>query len=169
VALEEEGEVPEVLRRLYLRGATGVVMSNLSAGTKASAWCSVVKRCAIMTVDASGTASSPAVSSHQLRSRHTSAAFTSSHGPLTARLTHAVGGPSSFWGPRPFAPSRGRVRGPGSWGATIDVLDTGVSRSTCSWAPSSAHLQPRGEPTTQATGEDPHEEAPHEKNDDQNC
>jgi hypothetical protein len=33
----------------------------------------------------------------------------------------------------------------------IGVLDTGVSRSTCSWAPSSAHLQPRGEPTTQAT------------------
>jgi hypothetical protein len=32
----------------------------------------------------------------------------------------------------------------------VGVLDTGVSRSTCSWAPSSAHLQPRGEPTTQA-------------------
>jgi hypothetical protein len=36
-------------------------------------------------------------------------------------------------------------------GATVGVLDTGVSRSTCSWAPLSAHLQPRGEPTTQAT------------------
>jgi hypothetical protein len=33
----------------------------------------------------------------------------------------------------------------------VGVLDTGVSRSTCSWAPSSAHLQPRGESTTQAT------------------
>jgi hypothetical protein len=34
---------------------------------------------------------------------------------------------------------------------TVGVLDTGVSRSTRSWAPSSAHLQPRGESTTQAT------------------
>jgi hypothetical protein len=25
----------------------------------------------------------------------------------------------------------------------VGVMDTGVSRSTCSWAPSSAHLQPR--------------------------
>jgi hypothetical protein len=33
----------------------------------------------------------------------------------------------------------------------VGVLDTGVSRSTCSWAPSSAHLQPRGRTTTQAT------------------
>jgi hypothetical protein len=32
----------------------------------------------------------------------------------------------------------------------VGVLDTGVSRSTCSWAPSSAHLQPRGKTTTQA-------------------
>jgi hypothetical protein len=37
VALEEEGGVPEVSRRLYLRGAAGVDVSNLSAGTKASA------------------------------------------------------------------------------------------------------------------------------------
>jgi hypothetical protein len=36
-ALEEEGEVPEVSRRLYLRGATSVDASNLSAGIKASA------------------------------------------------------------------------------------------------------------------------------------
>jgi hypothetical protein len=33
----------------------------------------------------------------------------------------------------------------------VGVLDTGVSWSTCSWAPSSAHLQPRGESMTQAT------------------
>jgi hypothetical protein len=33
---------------------------------------------------------------------------------------------------------------------TVGVLDTGVSRSTCSWAPSSAHIQPRGGSTTQA-------------------
>jgi hypothetical protein len=50
VALEEEGEVPEVSRRLYLRGAVGVNVSNLSAGIEALAWCSVAKRRAIMTV-----------------------------------------------------------------------------------------------------------------------
>jgi hypothetical protein len=33
----------------------------------------------------------------------------------------------------------------------VGVLDTGVSRSTCFWAPSSAHHQPRGESTTHAT------------------
>jgi hypothetical protein len=38
------------------------------------------------------------------------------HGPLTAQLTNAVGGPSIFGGPRPFASSRGRVHRPGSWG-----------------------------------------------------
>jgi hypothetical protein len=96
VALEEEGEVPEVSRRPYLRGAAGVVASNLTAGTEALAQRPAVKRRAIMTVDASGTAASPAVSSHQLRSRHASAASASSHGPLTARLTRAIGGPSSF-------------------------------------------------------------------------
>jgi hypothetical protein len=47
----------------------------------------------------------------------------------------------------------------------IGVLDTGVSRSTCSWAPSTAQLWPRGGATTEASGEDPHEEAPHEEND----
>jgi hypothetical protein len=35
-ALEEEGEVPEVSRRLYLRGATNVNASNLSTGIEAS-------------------------------------------------------------------------------------------------------------------------------------
>jgi hypothetical protein len=54
-------------------------------------------------------------------------------------------------------------------GATVGVLDTGVSRSTCSWASTSAHLQPRGEVTNEAIREDPHEEAPHEENDGQNC
>jgi hypothetical protein len=53
-------------------------------------------------------------------------------------------------------------------GRTVSVLDTGVSRSTCSWASSTAQLWPRGEMTTEAIGEDPHEEAPHEENDDQN-
>jgi hypothetical protein len=116
MALEEEGEVPEVSRRPYLRGAASIVASNLSAGTEALVRCSAVKRRAIMMVDASGTAASPTVSSHQLRSRHASATSASSHGPLTAWLTCAVGGPSSFWGPQPFAPSRGRVRGLGSRG-----------------------------------------------------
>jgi hypothetical protein len=32
VALEEEGDVPEVSRRLHLKGAAGVDASNLSAG-----------------------------------------------------------------------------------------------------------------------------------------
>jgi hypothetical protein len=50
VALEEEGEVPEVSRRLYLRGAAGVDASNLSAGIKALAQRSAAKRRAIMTV-----------------------------------------------------------------------------------------------------------------------
>jgi hypothetical protein len=54
-------------------------------------------------------------------------------------------------------------------GINIGVLDTGVSRSICSWAPSTAQFQPRGGATTEANGEDPHEEAPHEENDDQNC
>jgi hypothetical protein len=40
---------------------------------------------------------------------------------------------------------------PKLWAIAVGVLDTGVSRSTCSWAPSSAHLQPRGGSTTQAT------------------
>jgi hypothetical protein len=48
----------------------------------------------------------------------------------------------------------------------VGVLDTGVSRSTCSWAPSTALLRPRGGTTTEASEEDPHEEAPHEENDD---
>jgi hypothetical protein len=50
VALKEEGEVPEVSRRLYLRGATSVNASNLSAGIEALAQRSAVKRCAIMMV-----------------------------------------------------------------------------------------------------------------------
>jgi hypothetical protein len=50
VALEEEGEVPEVSRRLYLRGAAGVDASSLSAGIEALAQRSAAKRRAIMTV-----------------------------------------------------------------------------------------------------------------------
>jgi hypothetical protein len=50
VALEEGGEVPKVLRRLYLTGASGVDASNLSAGIEVLAPRSAVKRCAIMTV-----------------------------------------------------------------------------------------------------------------------
>jgi hypothetical protein len=37
VALEEEGEVPGVSRRLYLRAATGVDASSLCAGIEALA------------------------------------------------------------------------------------------------------------------------------------
>jgi hypothetical protein len=43
VALEEGGEVLEVSMRQYLRGTAGVVASNLSAGTEASALRSIVK------------------------------------------------------------------------------------------------------------------------------
>jgi hypothetical protein len=50
VALEEGGEVPEVSRRLYLRGTSSVDASNLSAGIEAFAQCSAVMRRAIMTV-----------------------------------------------------------------------------------------------------------------------
>jgi hypothetical protein len=32
----------------------------------------------------------------------------------------------------------------------VGVLDTRVSRSTCSWAPSTAQLRPRGETATEA-------------------
>jgi hypothetical protein len=84
-------------------------------------------------------------------------------------LMHAVGGPSRFWGPlalRSLKRARSRARLPG---ATVGVLDTEISQSTCSWGPSMAQLQPRGGTTTEASGEDPHEEAPHEENNDQNC
>jgi hypothetical protein len=80
-------------------------------------------------------------------------------------LTRAIGGPSSFWGPlalRSLKSARPRAR---LLGATVSVLDTGVSWSTCSWAPSTAQHRPRGGTTTKASGEDPHEEAPHEEND----
>jgi hypothetical protein len=50
VALEEEGEVPEVSRKLYLRGAAGVDASSLSAGIEALAQHSAAKRRAIMMV-----------------------------------------------------------------------------------------------------------------------
>jgi hypothetical protein len=50
VALEEGGEVPEISRRLYLRGASGVDASNLSAGIKVLVQRSAVKQRAIMMV-----------------------------------------------------------------------------------------------------------------------
>jgi hypothetical protein len=50
VALEEEGEVPEVSRRLYLRGAVGVDASNFNAGIEALAQRPAAARCAIMMV-----------------------------------------------------------------------------------------------------------------------
>jgi hypothetical protein len=50
VALGEEGEVPEVSKRLHLKGAAGVDASNLSTGIEALAQRSAAERCAIMTV-----------------------------------------------------------------------------------------------------------------------
>jgi hypothetical protein len=38
---------------------------------------------------------------------------------------------------------------------SVDVLDTGVSRSTCSWAPSMAQLRPRSKPKTKAQHRSP--------------
>jgi hypothetical protein len=49
MALEEGGEVPEVSRRTYLRGTSGVDASNPRAGIEALAWFSAVKRRIIMT------------------------------------------------------------------------------------------------------------------------
>jgi hypothetical protein len=43
VVLEEESEVPEVSRRLHLKGTVGFKASNPSAGIGVSAQCSVVK------------------------------------------------------------------------------------------------------------------------------
>jgi hypothetical protein len=48
VALEEGGEVPEVSRRPYLRGASDVDASNLSMGIEALAQHSTVNRRVIM-------------------------------------------------------------------------------------------------------------------------
>jgi hypothetical protein len=50
VALEEEGEVPEVSRRPYLRGAASVNASSLGVGIEALAQRSAAKRRAIMAV-----------------------------------------------------------------------------------------------------------------------
>jgi hypothetical protein len=50
VALVEEGEVPEVLRRQHLKGAASIEASNLSAGIEALAQRSAAKRRAIMMV-----------------------------------------------------------------------------------------------------------------------
>jgi hypothetical protein len=50
VALEEEGEVPEVSRRPYLRSAAGIDASSLSTRIEALAQCSAAKRRAIMMV-----------------------------------------------------------------------------------------------------------------------
>jgi hypothetical protein len=38
---------------------------------------------------------------------------------------------------------------------SVDVLDTGVSRSTCSWAPLMAQLRPRSKPKTKAQHRSP--------------
>jgi hypothetical protein len=50
VALEEEGEVPEVSRRLHLMGTASIKSSNLSVGIEALAQRSAAKRRTIMTV-----------------------------------------------------------------------------------------------------------------------
>jgi hypothetical protein len=65
-------------------------------------------------------------------------------------LTRAVGGPNSFWGPLTLCSlemARLWARLPR---ATIGVLDTEVSRSTCSWATSTTQLRPRSKMKTEA-------------------
>jgi hypothetical protein len=137
--------VPEVSRRLYLRGATSVVTSNLGAGIEASAQCSAVKRCAIMMIRRLRDCSvarhfvSPATAmprAHDLRFFTWSSDRTVD---VCRWRAQQLLGPLAL---RSLKRARSRA---GLLGATVGVLDTGVSRSTCSWAPSSAHLQPRGE------------------------
>jgi hypothetical protein len=80
-------------------------------------------------------------------------------------LTCAVGGPSSFWGPLTLCSlerARSRARLPG---ATVGVLDTGVSQSTCSWALQRSSFGPGVKRRPKPNKEDPHEEPPHEEND----
>jgi hypothetical protein len=103
----------------------------------------------------------------QLQGRHVPMTSSSSHGPLTAQLMCAIRGPSSFWGPRPFAPSRGRVCGPGSQGLLLVFWILGYPGPP---APGPRHrpIFSPGESNNPSQGEDPHEEAPHEENDDQN-
>jgi hypothetical protein len=48
MALEEGGEVPEVSRKIYLKGASGADASNPSTGIEALARRSAVKRRIIM-------------------------------------------------------------------------------------------------------------------------
>jgi hypothetical protein len=143
--------VPEVSRKIYLRGASGVDASNPYAGIKALAQRSIVKRRIIMT-------------GRCLRDRSVARRFVS-----PAAAAPRVWGLCFFtWSSdRAVDACRWRAQqllGPlalcflkraHSWAglprATVGVLDTGVSRSTCSWASSSAHLQPREESMTQAT------------------
>jgi hypothetical protein len=96
VALEEEDEVPEVSRRLYLRGAAGINASSLGSGIEALAQRSAAKRRAIMTVRRLGDSSvacrfvSPAAGAPRA---HDLYIFTWSS---DRALTRAIEGPSSF-------------------------------------------------------------------------
>jgi hypothetical protein len=104
----------------------------------------------------------------QLQGRHVPTTSASSHGPLTTWLTHAVGGPSSFWGPGPSLSQEGAFTGraPGGYcrcsryqGIPIHLLLGPVI------GPSLA----QGRTDDPSYREDPHEEVPHEENDGQNC
>jgi hypothetical protein len=145
VAQEEEGEVPEVSRRLYLKGVTGVVMSNLGAGIKASVQCSAVKRCAIMTIRCPGDCSvarrfvSPAAATPCVCDLR----FFTWSSDCTVDACHWRA--QQLLGPPTLRSLKRACSRAGLLGATVGVLDTEVCRSTCSWALSSAYLQPRGE------------------------
>jgi hypothetical protein len=92
----------------------------------------------------------------------------SSHGPLTARLTRAIGGPAASGAPGPSLPQEGAFVGqaPGGYyqcsgyrGILVHLLLGPII------GPSSAQERI----SDPSYGEDPREEAPHEENDGQNC
>jgi hypothetical protein len=94
-----------------------------------------------------------------------SAAPASSRGPLIARLTRAVGGPSNFWGPWPFAPLRGHVCGPGSRGLLSVFWIPGYPGPPAPRPLQRPSFGPGEKRRPKPSREDPHEEAPHEEND----
>jgi hypothetical protein len=78
-------------------------------------------------------------------------------------------GPAASGGPWPFAPSRGSVRGPGSWGLLSVFWIPGYPGPPAPGPLQRPSFGPGVKRRTKAIEEDPPEEASHEENDDQNC
>jgi hypothetical protein len=74
-------------------------------------------------------------------------------------------GPAASGGPWPFAPSRGRVRGPGSRGLLSVFWIPGYLGPPAPGPLQWPSLGPGVKQRLKPNGEDPHEEAPHEEND----